>query len=145
MSIESTSARRMIKPRTVRPKREFVGDVLPWVVAASALLFYLLTLNRWVTLASLEHVTRVSGWSLDPEVQGPLYWLVTLPLRLLPAKLIPLALNVLSAVCAALTLGLLARCVALLPQNRTEAQRIRQKSDLGLLRGRLAWLPPMFA
>ncbi|HEV2211419.1 MAG TPA: tetratricopeptide repeat protein [Verrucomicrobiae bacterium] len=145
MSIESTSARRMIKPRTVRPKREFVGDVLPWVVTASGLVFYLLTLNHWVTLASLEHVTRVSGWSLDPALQGPLYWLVTLPLRLLPAKLIPLALNVLSAVCAALTLGLLARCVALLPQNRTEAQRIRQKSDQGLLRGRLAWLPPVFA
>ncbi|MBI3877093.1 MAG: tetratricopeptide repeat protein, partial [Verrucomicrobia bacterium] len=57
----------------------------------------------------------------------------------------PLALNFFSAVCAALTLMLLARSVALLPQDRTREQRARLRSADGLLDGALAWLPPVLA
>jgi tetratricopeptide (TPR) repeat protein len=48
----------------------------------------------------------------------PLLWLFTLPLRCLPAGWIPVGLNLFSAVCGALTLGLLARSVQLLPWDR---------------------------
>ena len=47
--------------------------------------------------------------------------------------------------CAALTLGLLARSVALLPHDRTDAQRRREQSPFSLLTIRNAWLPPVFA
>ena len=45
----------------------------------------------------------------------------------------PVALNLFSAVCAALTLGLLARSVAILPHDRTDAQREREHSDFSFL------------
>ncbi len=47
--------------------------------------------------------------------------------------------------CAALTLGLLARSVAILPHDRTEAQRERERSDFSFLTTGSAWLPPVFA
>ena len=50
-----------------------------------------------------------------------------------------------SAVCAALTLGLLARSVALLPHDRTDAQRKREHSDFSFLTTGSAWLPPVLA
>src|ERR1019366_2908575 len=50
-----------------------------------------------------------------------------------------------SAVCAALTLGLLARSVALLPHDRTDAQRERERSDFSFLTIGSAWLPPVLA
>ena len=48
----------------------------------------------------------------------PLLWLLTLPIRLLPAGWVPLGLNLLSATCAAVSLGMLARSVELLPWFR---------------------------
>jgi tetratricopeptide (TPR) repeat protein len=45
----------------------------------------------------------------------PLAWLLTLPLRCLPAGWIPVSLNLFFAICGALTLGLLARSIELLP------------------------------
>jgi len=50
-----------------------------------------------------------------------------------------------TALCAALTLGLLARSVALMPQDRTRDQRSREASEFSLLSIRLAWAPPAFA
>ena len=47
--------------------------------------------------------------------------------------------------CAALTLGLLARSVAILPHDRTEAQRKREQNAFSFLTIRSAWLPPVFA
>ena len=79
------------------------------------------------------------------EVVSPILFLVTYPFRWLPAPQIPLALNVFSAVCAALTLGLLARSVALLPHDRTDAQRRREHSDFSFLTIGSAWLPPVLA
>ena len=55
------------------------------------------------------------------------------PFRWLPAALIPLALNLFSALCAALTLGLLARVGRLAATLiRTDAQRKREHQRLHL-------------
>ena len=81
----------------------------------------------------------------QPELANPLLFLVTCPFRWLPAAQIPIALNVFSAVCAAATLGLLARSVALLPHDRTDAQRRRERSDFSFLTIGSAWLPPVLA
>ena len=47
--------------------------------------------------------------------------------------------------CATLTLGLLARSVAILPHDRTDAQREREHSEFSFLTSGSAWLPPVFA
>ncbi len=120
--------------------------VLPWIVAAGALVVYLFTLNRWVTLNSLTTVAKVAGWDWwSLTLQAPLYHLVTSPIRLLPPSAQALALNIFSAVCAAGALGLLARSVAILPQDRTREQRQRLDNEQGLLTIRAAWVPPVFA
>ncbi len=67
----------------------------------------------------------------------PFHWLA-------PAK-IPVALNLCSAICASLVLVLLARSVALLPQDRTEPQRQRERSDFAFLTGWPACFPPVLA
>jgi tetratricopeptide (TPR) repeat protein len=126
-------------------RRDFVRRVLPWLIAAAMLLFYVLTLNHWVSLTSLAGVATISGWTWTPQYNTPLFYLVTMPLRLLAAPAVPLALNLFSAVCAALALGLLARSVGLLPHDRTEAQQVRERNDFFLLTLRSAWLPPLLA
>jgi tetratricopeptide (TPR) repeat protein len=126
--------------------------LLPWIIVGGAVLIYLVTLNRWLSLNSVSSVARTSGWSWQPEIwpftqpqPAPLYWLITLPLKWLPATAIPVALNLLSVVFAGLTLALLARSVALLPHDRTHAQRLREKGAFGLLSVPGAWLPPLVA
>jgi tetratricopeptide (TPR) repeat protein len=141
----ATLASRMNNSEARSERREFVLGVLPWVVAAGALIVYLATLNHWVSFNSLLAVAKVSGWTWQPELTGPLYWALTLPLRWLPAQAIPLAVNLFSTVCAVLTLALLARSVALLPQDRTQDQREREKNEFSLLSVRSAWLPPVLA
>ncbi len=123
----------------------FAQSVLPWFVAGGALLVYLLTLNHWVTLNSLPWIARVTGWDWSLPLQAPLFFALTYPVRWLPGSWQPLALNAFSAVCAALTLALLARSVALLPHDRTVAQRQRERSEFSLLSIPAAWLPPLFA
>src|SRR5437870_5199879 len=86
------------------PTTNFVSAILPWLAAAAGLLVYLLTLNHWVSLDNLLTVGRTSGWTWRPELYTPLYWLLTLPLHLLPLKFIPLALNLFSMICAVLSL-----------------------------------------
>ena len=127
------------------PRRGFVPRFLPWLLAMAALAVYCLTLNRWVSMFNLQAVTKASGWIWQREISSPVYYAVTYPIRWLPASQIPLVLNVFSAVCAALTLGLLARSVALLPHDRTDAQRRRERSDFSFLTIRSAWLPPVLA
>jgi len=133
-----------IEPDVV-PERRFAASYLPWLVAAGAWAVYLLTLNRWVSLASLAPVAKAAGWSWRPELHGPLYWLVTYPVRWLPVRMIPLALNLFSAGCAGLSLALLARSVALLPHDRTHQQREKELGKSALLSIRNAWLPPVLA
>jgi tetratricopeptide (TPR) repeat protein len=127
------------------PRKNFVPHGLPWLLAAAMLLVYWLTLNRWVSLFNLVHVAKISGWLWQPEVFSPVMFLAMYPLRWLPEPSIPLALNLFAAVCAALALGLLARSVALLPHDRTDAQRKREDSDFSFLTIGSAWLPPVLA
>src|SRR5438552_175982 len=145
MSIDSTLSRRMTTEQHSSPRLWFVPGILPWLVAAGALALFLATLNRWISFNSLALVAKVSGWSWSPELSEPLYWLVTYPFRWLPAKAIPVALNLLSAVCAVLTLALLARSVVLLPHDRTQEQRLREHGAFSMLSIPAAWLPPVFA
>jgi tetratricopeptide (TPR) repeat protein len=129
----------------VSPEKKFVPVFLPWLVAAGALAVYLATLNHWVSLSSLSQVANVSGWNWQPELSGPFLWLVTYPLRWLPARLIPMALNLFTAVCAALSLALLARSVALLPHDRSHDQRLKERSEFSMLSIPTAWAPPVVA
>ena len=96
----------MAKETQTDPRKNFVPRCLPWLLAAAMLLVYCLTLNHWVSLFNLSAVAKISGWTWQPEIYNPLSFLVTYPFRWLPAAPIPLALNLFSAVCAALTLGL---------------------------------------
>ena len=102
----------------------------PWIVIVGAIILYGLTLNHWVTFASLPIAAQISGWDWhpaplswrpNPEYQ-PLTLLLTSPLRLLPVTWRALALNLETAVLAALTLGILARSIRLLPYDRAKAQ-----------------------
>ena len=127
------------------PRKSFVPILLPWLLGAAMFAVYFFTLNHWVTLLNLGAVAQVSGFMWYPQVYGPVTWLATLPFHLLPAAKIPLALNLFSAVCAALVLVLLARCVAILPQDRTEPQRQREKSDYSFLTGWQSYFPPVVA
>jgi tetratricopeptide (TPR) repeat protein len=126
-------------------RASFTRTILPWLIAAGAFLLYLVTLNHWTSLASLPLISRISGYLWTPELSAPLHFLVTYPLRWLPPTATPIAFNLFSAVCAALILALLARCVTLLPHDRTHEQRLREKSEHSLLTIRAAWLPPVLA
>ncbi len=88
---------------------------LPLYVAVSAALVYLLTLCWGTTVNSLPLAANVAGWDSQSKLGQPLLWLLTLPLQLLPAGWIPAGLNIFSALCAAVTLGLMARSVQLFP------------------------------
>lgn len=125
--------------------RRFPANTLPWVVAACAVVVFSLTLNPWISFSSVHQVARLSGWLWEPDMSGPLYFLATLPLRALPEPWIPAALNLFNALCAAATLGLLVRTVAILPHNRTHEQRIRGGLEGLPLSFRSAWLPPALA
>ena len=126
-------------------RNKFVGTFLPWLVAAAGLIFYLATMSRWFSLGNLTAAARLTGDLPTPELYAPIYFLATYPLHWVPAHLVPLLLNIFSAVCAALTLGQLARSVALLPHDRTHDQRLREEGEFALLSIRDAWLPPVLA
>lgn len=118
---------------------------LPWLVGLAALLLYFVTLHPWVSVTSMSQVAKVAGYSWQTETLDPLYYVASAPLRLLPARLVPAGVNLLSALCAALTLACLARAVSLLPHDRTHDQRERETSAGSVLSGNLAWLPPFLA
>ena len=83
-------------------------------VTIVAFVFYLATLNWDITVNSLPFAIKITGWDWQPMTGRPLAWLLTLPIRLLPVTWIPIALNLFSALTAALTLGILARSVQIL-------------------------------
>jgi tetratricopeptide (TPR) repeat protein len=145
LTIHPSLTRRMTMETELSPGKKFVPAILPWLVAVVAVVVYLLTLNPWVSFGSLPQVVKMSGWTWLPELSGPLYWLVTYPIRWLPAHAIPLALNIFTVVCAALTLALLSRSVALLPYDRSRDQRHREHSAFSLLTIPAAWVPPVLA
>ena len=127
------------------PQRSFVRGPLPWVIAAVMLIFYLVTLDKVVTVQSAAPLARVTGTYWHPIYTAPLNWLVTLPLRALPSGAQLLGLNFIAALCAALSLALLARCVAILPHERTQLQRNKLAEGDPFLSIRLAWVPVLFA
>jgi tetratricopeptide (TPR) repeat protein len=126
-------------------KSGFAHARLPWLIVAGALIVYVLTVNRWVSLASLPVVAGVASRETVPPLQAPLHFLVTYPFRWLPAAWQAVGLNLFAAVCGALTLGLLARSVALLPHDRTREQRQRERGEFSLLSIPSALAPPLFA
>jgi tetratricopeptide (TPR) repeat protein len=136
-------------------KRPYTQTWLPWVLGIAALGLFLGTLNHslsfltdWMTMPYFNQPpagARVAGWTWQPEFVAPVFYLVTLPIRLLPTHLIPIALNLFSALCATLALVQLARSVALLPHDRTRDQREREMSEEYFLTIPTAWLPPVFA
>jgi tetratricopeptide (TPR) repeat protein len=127
------------------PQTGFTQRLLPWGVAAGALLLYLFTMAHGITPGNAATLSRVAGWSWQPVHAAPLHFLVTYPIRWLPAGTQPWALSFFGAVCAALTLALLARSVALLPHDRTRDQRQFEPSEYSLLSIPLAWVPPVLA
>ena len=131
--------------KKIDARRDFVRRFLPWLTAAAMLIIYGLTLNHWVTSFNIGTVARLSNWLWTPEATGPVYYLVTLPFRILPATMLPVALNWFSVACGALTLGLLARSASILPHDRTEAQAARERNDFFLLTIRSAWFPVILA
>ena len=135
----------MTTEREANPEKKFVRAGLPWLAAAVALVLCLVTLNHWVSLSSLHQVAKVSGWIWQPELTAPVFWLVTYPFRWLPDHTIPLTLNLFSAICAALTLALLARSVALLPHDRSLEQRQKEHGAFSMLSIPAAWVPPVLA
>lgn len=120
-------------------------STFPWIIAAAALVLYLVTLNPWVTLTSVGPVNQVTGWESVPVLNRPLLWLITRPFTVLSGNAQILALNGLSALLAALSLAQLVRTVSILPQDRTRDQRQRETHPSRILSGPLAWLPPLVA
>jgi len=141
----STFGDAPMEERTTSPAG-FARSRLPWVVAVAAFALYLATISKWVTFASLPVVATVTGWNWwEPVLVKPLFHLLASPVRWLPAGAQPLALNFFSAVCAALTLALLARSVAIFPHDRTREQRHRVRDENALLDIRVNWVPPLLA
>jgi predicted Zn-dependent protease len=125
--------------------KNFSNSVLPWILLGGALVVYLFTLNHFVTFSSLPFLSKVNGWDWQKPVAAPLYFLLTLPIKWLPTSWHAIALNFFSTLCATLSLGLLARSVALLPQDRTKEQRMREHNEFSLLSIRWAWIPVVAA
>ena len=94
--------------------REFSRSLKGWVFLV-ALVVYTVTLSQDVTMQSLPLTAKVAGWDWQPLASRPVLWLVTLPVKLLPEQYIPVALNFMSAVFAALCLSLLTHSMQLLP------------------------------
>lgn len=134
----------MSEINTEQPRR-FATRVLPWLIAAGFFVIYLLTLNHWVSANSLGLVAQISGWDGQVPFQSPLMWLITRPLRLLGEQNVPLAANALTALLAAASMGLLARCVAIFPADRTHSQRIRGQIEGLPLDAPFNWVPPLLA
>jgi tetratricopeptide (TPR) repeat protein len=128
----------MVKWEKSLAKKNSMANIfrrLPVQVTIGALVFYGLTLSHGVTLNSLALTAKIAGWDWRPLAGHPLLWLLTLPMRLLPAAWVAVALNLFSAVCGALTLGILTRSLELLPWIR----------PLGTLQGWSARLPTFLA
>ena len=127
------------------PLKSFAATRLPWAVALGAGVLYLLTLHSWISFASLPAVSDVGGWTGEAPFEAPLLYLLTLPLRMLPASAVPMAMNALAALFGALTLALLVRSVVLLPHDRTKEQRQREQTAHSLLSLPSNWVPALFA
>lgn len=127
------------------PMKRPLFVALPWLVAVVSLAGYLLTLNGWVSIPNLSVAARLSGYVPGTQIEEPCVFLATYPIRWLSPAKIPLALNVFSALCAALTLALLARSVLLLPHDRTQDLRDREPSRMPIFHIPTTFIPPLLA
>ncbi len=135
----------MTTPGSSDPENNFVSRKLLWWIGGAAILLYFVTLSHWVTLDSLENVSRVTGWNPLPTPARPLAWTLFAVFRLLPEAWIPLAANIFTALVAVLVLALLARCVSLLRYDVLPEGDVRKGSQVGLLTIKSAWMPPVLA
>ncbi len=142
--MQSDGAARFMESQD-RPSFGFVQKRLPWLIGLGAFIVYLATLNRWVRLESLGVIASAAGWDPLVPTGSPLFYLLTLPIRVIPGGLQPLLLNLLTALMAAASLGLLARSASLLPFDRTRDERIRERNENSFLSVPLSWLPPLLA
>ncbi len=92
-----------------REHSPFAARQLPWIIAFGAFVVYLLTLNRWISLPGLPLAAMLTDFNNSLPFSSPLSYLVTYPLRWLPPTAQIYGLNGLSALLAAVTLGILAR------------------------------------
>ncbi len=135
----------MTIPNDAGAAKSFVRARLPWIAGILAAAVYLLTFNHWLSLKDLEPFARATRQSWYTGSFAPVFNLVTTPFKWVSEPLVPVALNLLSVVCAFFTLVLLARSVTLLPQDRTLKQRERERNQFGLLSIPTAWIPPVLA
>lgn len=94
---------------------------LPLACALAALFVFLLSLAPGLTLFNLTLVAKLDDATSSPLANQPALWLVTLPLRLVATNWIAPGVNLLSALSAAIVLGLLVRSVKLLLPQRPPA------------------------
>ena len=118
---------------------------LPWLIGVGGLLFYLVTLNHWISLPSLGTVARTAGWLWQPDIGRPLTLVVLSPFRLLPEALLPLALNLFTAAVAGLVLVQLARSIALLRYDVVTDDPFRQGKTVSAHLSTSPWMPPVLA
>lgn len=130
---------------TVPPPRSFNARILPWILGAGFLALYLLTAHPWVGPGNIQLVGQMLGWEPDAPYSEPYSFVIGKLLGWLPAGRLPHILNVLSGVFGATTIGILSRCVALMPHDRTREQRVRGHADGAMLHGWFAPLPVVFA
>jgi len=124
----------------------FVRQRLPWIIGGAGLLVYLVTVNHWISLASLGTVARTAGLLWQPEPGRPLTLAVLSPFRLLPDSWLPLALNLFTAALAGLALAQLARSVVLLRYNVSSEDPFHQGKPISAqLTGPYVWMPPTLA
>jgi hypothetical protein len=90
----------------------------PVRVALVSWVVYLATLSWGVTLNSLVPMAQVAGGDWQPMADHLLFWLLTLPVRLLPSSWMLISFNLLCALCGAATLGIMTRTWELLPWSR---------------------------
>ena len=124
-------------------EKSFISTLLPWMIAGALAIVYLLTVNHWISLKNMQAVARTTGQTWTADNYAPLFVLATSPFHWLPEAWVPLALNLFAVVCAFFVLVLLARCVTLLPHDRTAKQREKGRSPLSSLP--LAWVSPVLA
>src|ERR1041384_843152 len=123
------------------PSKSIPTRLLPWIVGLAMFVVYLATLNTWVSLRSVSVMAQIAGWDWRAVHTGPLTFLLTRPIFLLPTAWQIPAMNVFAAVCGALCLGLLVRSIQLMPHDRTREQRHLERSPGAVLTLPLAWLP----
>jgi tetratricopeptide (TPR) repeat protein len=135
----------MTTPDSATLQSSFVYRKLPWLVGATAFLFYLATLSFWITPDSLQTISSLTSWNSEGAAFRPLAATLFFPSRALPVAWIPVCANILTAAVAAVVLLTLARCVALLRYDVFPEGDIRKSSQVGLLTIPAAWLPPVLA